>query len=370
MKSVLEHDHVFIRGINVTPEYAKAYADKIIEVLKPTPIDWIRIHPFPTRRIGEPGYLESVTRFCEAGFNLIITVDVGTSGEEENRIVVQYDELKEFVEESYTFSYRAAGEIEPIVRKYGREIIYGVENEINPNAWISQSLPGIGWRKTPEAWFVLATDETLRYERLNRILQGITDVNKDALTMTNVLAEDASIFFPNLSNEFEAARKLLQKDLKASLEDWSLELRRVRDRLAVDLVGIDDYPNYFVKYPPAGQEIGSKVERAREAAGKPVINCEFGYTTYRAMWQKILYPLLGRPSSGLLQRKFFENALDSISKSNSKGTLPWVLLTEPYKPSNPPEENWFGLFKKDKTGSITPEPAYDLYKSWLASRSP
>jgi hypothetical protein len=136
----------------------------------------------------------------------------------------------------------------------------------------------------------------------------------------------------------------------------------------IDLVGLDNYPNYLNKYPVQGQEIGSKVDKAAQLSGKPVINCEFGYTTYRPFWINIWYELTHVPSSSELQLKFFDNALQSINASSSKGAFPWVMITDPAEETVPGEENGFGIMKIDPKTGVRAEPAFDRYARWLETK--
>jgi hypothetical protein len=129
-------------------------------------------------------------------------------------------------------------------------------------------------------------------------------------------------------------------------------------------VGIDTYANWVLKYPVYGQETGSKVKEAAEITGRPVLNAEFGYTTYRTFVESIFFPLLGRPPASQMQLQFFKNTLSSIEQSQSIGTFPWVLITHPELPANPRQEAYFGIFKM-RQGQLNKEPTFDYYVEWL-----
>jgi hypothetical protein len=361
----------FLRGINIDQTHVRAWADRLIGLLKGTEIEWVRIHPLPTR-ILDASFLEALEKFCAAGYNLIIPIDVGVV---ENVGKVTLKNLDDFIDNSYEFSKKAVTDISRIVNKYGRQVIYGVENEIDAKEWFLQSLPVVGWRKSFEAWFKLATDADLKYKRLNNILRGIKDGHPYAKTMANVEADDIEHFTSDIQSHLSWSEKVLRdldiidRAILNYLETWEVELERVKQRLPVDLVGLDNYPNYLRKHPVRGEEIGSRLDKAIEITGKPVINCEFGYTAYRPLWQRILYRLQGIQSPSLLQLQFFENALQSIGKSGSRGTFPWVIITEPHMKANPKEEKGFGLLKVSAQGELRREPAFDMYLNWLKDRA-
>jgi hypothetical protein len=362
---------VFLQGVNIDQEHVRTIADRLIELLKGTEIEWLRIHPLPTRRL-DASFLKALDKFCAAGYNLIIPIDVGVV---ENVGKVALKDLDNFVDTSYDFSRKAVTEVSRIVNKYERDVIYGVENEIDTKEWFLQSLPIVGWRKNFDAWFKLATDANLKYERLNNILRGIKEADSRAKTMANVEADDLEHFASDIPSHLRWSEKVLReldiidRAVLNYLETWEVELERVKQRLPIDLVGLDNYPNYLRKYPVGGAEIGGKLDKAIEISGKPAINCEFGYTTYRPLWEKIWYKLQGIQSPTVLQFQFFENALQSIRKSASRGTFPWASVTEPYKKATPREENGFGLLKINAHGEISQEPAFNLYLSWLKARA-
>ncbi len=360
----------FLNGINLHPSYLKTHSDRLIEILSTTKIEWLRIHPLPTRKLDKD-HFEGLDKFCKARYNLIVPIDVGVI---DNVGEISLDALESFVDESYEYSRRAVSEISRITREHGRRVIYGIENEIDTKEWFLQSLPIVGWRKSFEAWFRLATDIDLKYKRLNNVLKGVRDADPDAMVMTNVEADDLGSFVSNIHGHLTWSEKILRKnglidtDLLNYLTDWKVELQRVKQKLPVDLVGLDNYPNYLTKYPVGGQDIGVKLDEAIEISGRPAINSEFGYTTYRAALLNFWYRLRGIPSASRLQLGFFQNALRSIAGSRSRGTFPWVLVTEPRKKSNPAEENGFGVLKVDARGEIREEPSFGHYANWLQAR--
>jgi hypothetical protein len=72
----------FLKGINVHAPEFRDYAYALIDFLKTTPIQWVRIHPLPSRRLRATNfagvsYLDAIGKFAEAGFNLILPIDVG-----------------------------------------------------------------------------------------------------------------------------------------------------------------------------------------------------------------------------------------------------------------------------------------------------
>lgn len=226
--------------------------------------------------------------------------------------------------------------------KYNQEVIFGIENEIDPKAWILQSLPGIRWRAQFETWAEQASDSKLKYRRLNNILNGARDANPDAKSMTNVVAEDLRVFFSNFNDDLGKFSTVLNRyslsieDLLDKAIDWKKELQQIKDNLDVDFIGLDNYANWVLKYPVYGNETGMKVNEAKKIIAKPVINAEFGYTTYRTFFGNFLFTLLGRPSASKMQLEFFQNSLQSIKRSSSVGVFPWVLFSHPYKPATPP----------------------------------
>ena len=67
----------FLKGINVHAPEFRDYATELIDFLKETPIEWVRIHPLPSRRLRATNsagmsYLDAISKFAEAGFNLIL----------------------------------------------------------------------------------------------------------------------------------------------------------------------------------------------------------------------------------------------------------------------------------------------------------
>lgn len=361
---------VFMKGINIHEKYARTQTNRLIEFLKGTKIEWVRIHPLPTRKLDTDS-LNAIDKFCAAGYNLIVPIDVGVV---DNVGEVSLDKVEKFVGDSYDFAKAAVTRISRIVREHDRHIVYGIENEIDTKEWFLQSLPRVGWRKSPEAWFKMASDVDLKYRRLNNILKGVKDADPRANTMVNVEADDLWSFIGHMDKHIKESEELLkglgliENPLLSYLEDWEVEMGRVAKKLAIDLVGLDNYPNYLNKYPVRGQEIGSRVDRAAQLSGKPAINCEFGYTTYRPFWLNVWYELTHIPSSSELQLKFFENALQSITASSSKGTFPWVMLTDSTEVTIPGEENGFGIMKVDPRIGIRREPAFDCYVRWLEAK--
>ena len=366
----------FLRGINVEGSDVQDFPEKIVEILNPTPISWIRVHLLPTRRLDEKGkngmsYLRGIEYLCKNGYNILAPIDVGYAS---NVGTIYYDDLDKFVEESYDKSYAASKKISEIVKKYDQEIIFGIENEIDLKAWILQSLPGINWRAQFETWTKHALDYKLKYKRLNNILNGVHDANPDAKTMTNIVAEDLRVFFSNFRDNLGAFSPILDKyslsidDLVDNAIDWKKELLHIRDNLDVDYVGLDNYANWILKYPVYGNEVGMKVDESLKIIEKPIINAEFGYTTYRTFFGKFLFSLLRRPSASKLQLDFFQNSLQSIEKSSSVGTFPWVLFSYPHRPATPQQESYFGLIKINKEGLLQKEPAWEYYVKWLRNR--
>lgn len=363
----------FLRGINIEGNDVRDFPEKIVEILKPTPISWIRVHLLPTRRLDEKSkngisYLNGIEYLCKNGYNILAPIDVGY---ESNVGTICHDDLDKFVEESYDKSNTACKKISEIVEKYDQKIIFGIENEIDPKAWILQSLPGIKWRAQFETWTKQALDSKLKYKRLNNILNGAHDANPDAKTMTNIVAEDLRVFFSNFSDELSKFSTVLDR-YSLSIEhlldkaiDWKKELRDIRDNLNVDFIGLDNYANWILKYPIYGNEIGMKVDEAKKITAKPVINAEFGYTTYRTFFGNFLFILLGRPSASKMQLEFFQNSLQSIKNSSSVGTFPWVLFSHPYRPTTPQQESYFGLIKMDKKGMLQKEYSWEYYVKWL-----
>jgi hypothetical protein len=147
--------------------------------------------------------------------------------------------------------------------------------------------------------------------------------------------------------------------------DWRRELGQIRERLRVDVVGIDTYPNYLLKVPVLGEEAGRRVAEARALTGKRVVNLEFGYSTYRNAAERAILRAYRMPSPSEMQLRFFQNTLNGLEGSESAGTFPWVLMSRPSTNSNPKQESWFGLFKMNDGRVIKKEPAFDYYVDWL-----
>jgi hypothetical protein len=367
----------FLRGMNLRATHARSIPKICLEVLKETPIGWLRIHETPTRHLDEKAdnglsYLDGIEELCKAGYNLIVPIDVGTV---ENVGKIPLERLDEFVEESYDYSRKAASKIYSIADAYGRKVIFGVENEIDTKEWVLQSSPLAEWRGETTTWFGLSIDVEKKYKRLNNILAGIHDAAPEALTMTNVEADDLDSYLVQMRKYFDKStrtlrtNRLIAEDEKVGdyLEDWKVEMEHVRDKLDIDLIGIDNYPNYVLKWPVMGSDIGSRADDARGISGKEAINCEFGYSTYRSSAEKLLALLQRKPSAQEMQEEFFRNTLASIEGSSSKETFPWVTFTEPSAFNNPPQEGWFGLHKLKGQEVEHTEPSFKLYCDWLNS---
>jgi len=114
-----------------------------------------------------------------------------------------------------------------------------------------------------------------------------------------------------------------------------------------------------------GRETGPKITEAARLSGKQVLNAEFGYTTYRTRFRKLLFFFLRRPSALQMQLQFFSNSLDSIENSPSIGTFPWVLFSDPCRRGNPEQENYFGLIQMDEEGKFKTNPSFTYYLGWL-----
>jgi hypothetical protein len=367
----------FLCGMNLRSTHVRSVPKICLEVLKETPIRWLRIHETPTRLLDDKAdnglsYLDGIEGLCKAGYNLIVPIDVGSV---ENVGKIPLERLDEFVEESYAYSKKAASKLHSIAVSHGRKIIFGVENEIDIKEWILQSSPVAQWRGETTTWFALSIDVEKKYKRLNNILSGIHDAAPEALTMTNVEADDLDTYLVQMRKFFDKSTRNLRKngliagdeEVGDHLEDWKIEMARVRDKLDVDLIGIDNYPNYVRKWPVLGGEIGPKADDARRISGKQVINCEFGYSTYRSPAETLEALLLRKPSAQEMQQEFFRIALASIEGSSSKGTFPWVTFTEPSAFNNPPQEGWFGLHKLKGQEVAHTEPSFKLYCDWLNS---
>jgi hypothetical protein len=367
----------FLHGINLRATHVRSVPKVCLDVLKEKPIRWLRIHETPTRLLDEKAdnglsYLDGIEELCQAGYNLVVPIDVGSV---ENVGKIPLGSLDKFVEESYDYSKEAASKLHSIALSHGRKIIFGVENEIDTKEWVLQSSPLAEWRGETTTWFALSIDLEKKYERLNNILAGIHDAAPGALTMTNVEADDLDTYLVQMHKFFDKSARILRKngliaeneEIGDHLEDWKIEMERVRDRLDVDLVGIDNYPNYVRKWPVLGGEIGPKADDARRISGKQVINCEFGYSTYRSPTETLEALILRKPSAREMQEEFFRIALASIGVSSSKGTFPWVTFTEPSAFNNPPQEGWFGLHKLKGQEVTYAEPSFKLYCDWLTA---
>ncbi|MBI4257656.1 MAG: hypothetical protein HY619_01750 [Thaumarchaeota archaeon] len=362
----------FMAGMNIAGNDVRDYPEKIVELLQPTPIRWIRVHAFPTRSLEESGptglnYLQTIEHLCKNGFNILAPIEVGYI---ENIGSVAIADLDKFIEASYQESYKACKKISEVVRRTGRELIFGIENEIDVKSWILQALPGIGWRASFEAWVQQAVDFNLKYKRLNNILKGANDADPEAKTMTNIVAEDVRVFIEDFRRELAKYSALLKQhsilaeEIPDDLIDWKVELKHLKENLKVDYVGLDNYANWIIKYPVYGQETGSKVREAEKLAGRPVFNPEFGYTTYRTLFERALFWILRRSSASEMQLQFYRNTLGSLEETSSIGTFPWVLFTHPDRPASPRQEAYFGLYKMSH-GNLTKEPAFDYYVEWL-----
>jgi hypothetical protein len=362
----------FMAGLNVTGADVRGRPERVVEILKPTPIRWLRIHSLPTRALEEKGpngvsYLDGIEHLCKNGFNIVAPIEVGY---ESNVGPIQFADIDRFVEQAYEVSLDPSRKIASVAQRYGAGLVWGIENEIDMKTCLLQSLPGIGWRSHFETWARQAVDPPLKYARLNNILKAVKAADPAAKTMTNVVAEDARVFFGDFRRRLgkHAARlkehSISLEEISDDVIDWKSELRYLNEHLNVDYVGLDTYANWILKYPIYGKETGGKVEEAAALVGRPVFNPEFGYTTYRNIAERAAFSLFRRPSASLMQLEFFQNTLRSIEGSPSIGTFPWVMITHPDKEANPRQEAYFGLFKM-RGEEMTKEPAFDYYVEWL-----
>jgi len=362
-------------GINVEGDDIRDLPQKVVELLKPTPIKWIRVHLLPTRKLDERGpnggtYMEGLDYICRSGYNIMAPIDVGYA---ENVGKVPFDKIDSFVEGTYDFSRRASKLIADVAVKHRVEVIFGVENEIDMKAWLLQSLPEVGWRGTFETWSTFALDRGLKYRRLEGILRGIKDAVPGATTMTNLDAEDAMDAAEDAAEHLATKyQRILDRlaipagEVADRLVDWRAELEYMKGKLRVDMVGLDSYPDYHFKYPVMGAEIAAKVADAERISGIPVINPEFGYSTYRNMVEKLILGLTRRPTAEEMQLEFFRNALGAIAKSTSRGAFPWVLITHVDRRAKPAQEAYFGLFAM-RGETVVRRRAFDYYVEWLRS---
>ena len=365
----------FLKGINVHAPEFRDYTTELIEFLKTTPIEWVRIHPLPSRRLRATNlagmsYLDAISKFAEAGFNLILPIDVGVK---ENVGILTIPRLLKFVDESYLQSFRAVRQIEAAISKFNIRVIYGVENEIDTKEWILQSTPTVGWRAETLAWLELSIDVDLKFKRLRYILDGIKDASPESVTMVNFEAddpkEDWTTFMSFLIGVETVVSKLgiLERNAYRRINDYSIDVARAVKKLKVDIIGLDSYPNYFTKIPPKGREIGPKVDEVARVVRKPVINVEFGYTIREPAWKNFQSRKVSGDSHILeeFQKNFFQNALASIEASTSQGTFPWVLMLDPRRRYRPVEEKGFALLRTDHTRVLKPVPALTYYVEWL-----
>ena len=358
-------------GVNVDGGLLRESPKWVTETLASTPIRWLRIHTLPTRSLDQKGpgglsYLDAIEQVCRSGLNIVTPIDVGYT-----EVVgsVPRAGLDAFIEESYGYSSKAARLIAETASRYNVEAVFGIENEIDMKSWIMQSLPGIVWRESSEAWISFALDSSLKYQRLNNILRGVKDSVPAARTMVNVSAEDAEDLLGLLRRrprDLPAQRGALET-FSDKMVDWKVELAHVKERLDVDLVGVDTYPNYFLKFPIMGQDTANKVAQAAAISGKPIFNPEFGYSTYRSILERFSAGLLLKPSASRMQVEFFRNTLASIETSQSVGTFPWLLMTQTDRVEVPRQESYFGLFQMHGR-AVRKQPAFDYYVDWLQRR--
>jgi hypothetical protein len=383
------HGDEFLKGVNIHAPESRTYTLELIDFLRRTPIEWVRIHPLPSRRLRSRGttgtsYLEAIEKFAEAGFNLILPIDVGVR---DNVGVVSTPFLRKFVDDSYGESFRAVKQIESKLSKYrGVRVIYGVENEIDTKEWILQSMPNVRWRETTLSWLELSTDKDLKFKRLGNILDGIKDAAPNSTTMVNFEADDPQDDWTTQMSFLMAAEtvlsklRILEKDVRTRMGNYRLDVIEATRRLrSIDIIGLDNYPNYLTKIPARGTDIGKKVDEVSRLASKPVINVEFGYTTLGRGTKPIKLfgsnKTEGSEHHGFVdqislhpeehQRLFFVNAISSIENSCSQGTFPWVLMLDPAHQYFPSEESGFTLLKIGSNGCLEPLPALDYYLSWL-----
>jgi hypothetical protein len=367
----------FMAGVNVQGDDLREFPERIVELLKSTPISWVRVHLLPTRRLEEKGrrgltYLDGLEVLCKSGYNILAPIDVGYA---ENVGVVPEAGLDAFIADSYQFSFDAAEKLAEVGERHKVKVLYGVENEIDPKSCLLQALPEVSWRGSFEVWAAMALEPRLKYQRLANIARGITDAVPGARLTTSLDAEDATDVVDDVIEHMSRRhQKVLDRlaipvdEVEDRVIDWRAELACMKGKLDLDIVGLDSYPNYLFKYPVLGGEIGLKVDDAEKISGIPVFNPEFGYSTYRNILERVALGVSRRPSSEKMQAEFFRNALESIGRSGSRGVFPWVLLTHVDRPEKPAQEAYFGLFAM-KGETLTRRQAFDRYVEWLRGRT-
>jgi hypothetical protein len=368
----------FLNGINIHVPESRDFTLELIDYLRKTPIDWVRIHPLPSRRLRDKNragvsHIDAIAKFAEAGFNLVLPIEVGIK---DNVGVVTGAHLRRFVDDSYSEAFKAVKLIEARLSRFKTRIIYGVENEIDTKEWILQSMPFAGWRETTLGWAELSANRVLKYKRLGYILEGIKEASPNSTTMVNFEADDPIDDWTLTMATLYASQKVFSKlgvldhSARRRMNNYRIDIMEAIANLPqVDIVGLDNYPNYFSKVPPKGQEIGAKVDEIARATKKPVINVEFGYTGLEPIWKQ--YTLRGKKkvypkTTSEYQEEFFRNALGSIENSVSQGTFPWVLFLDPLKNYRPVEENGFSLMRAVGFHRVLePVAALNFYVNWL-----
>src|SRR5271169_4503175 len=130
-------------GINLEGDDLREFPQKVMEVLEPTPIKWLRIHPLPTRSLDEKGangvsYLDAIDLACKSGYNILAPIDVGYKEVVKS---IELETMDAFIEDSYDHSFKAAKQLTEVAQKHGVELMFGIENEIDMKSWVLQSLP-------------------------------------------------------------------------------------------------------------------------------------------------------------------------------------------------------------------------------------
>ena len=127
--------------MNVIGSDVRESATTIFDLLKGTPIKWLRIHALPNRSLEQRGplgysYIQGIEYLCKNGYNIMAPIEVGYS---ENVGSIQLQDLDKFVVDSYHESFKASKKIIDVVQRNNKEVIFCIENEVDFKSWVLQS---------------------------------------------------------------------------------------------------------------------------------------------------------------------------------------------------------------------------------------
>ena len=242
-----------------------------------------------------PDYLfpldDFVSKMIEAGIGIIGVI--GSGYKRFLPIGLQTDNIDAYVR-------RLTASSTEIVRHYKDTVkVWQIENE--PNWWKAHYLGQ--WRKGM-IWLTNRSQEPI----LNALYNVVRSECSGATIIVNLEAEEKNA-------------------------NWKLFAKYS------DLLGLDFYPNYLPRTPVHPSKLGTTALQVRRETGLPIFVIETGYPTGPR--------LFGYDETK--QCQYIRTACETAFTCDAITGLGWFRFSDSYWLSFPPQENHFGLLKKEGT---------------------